>query len=35
MLTYDKSSEAKVANFDIEVGIDEDVVTFDVSVHNS
>ena len=35
MITYDEPCEAKVANFDIEVIVDEDVVTLDVAVHDS
>ena len=34
-MTYDEPCKAKVANFDIEVIVDEHIVTFDVTVHNS
>ena len=34
-MTYDESCEAKVANFDIVVGVDEHVVTLDVTMNDA
>ena len=34
-LTYKESSKAKVANFDIEVRVDEDIMTLNVTVNDS
>lgn len=33
--TYKESGEAEVANFDIEVVVDEDIMTFNVTMHNA
>ena len=34
-VTYDESGKAKVANLDIEVGVDEHIMTLDVAMNDA
>ena len=34
-MTYDELGEAKITNFHLEVGVDQNIMTFDVAMHDS